>query len=132
MVGPGETGCGIEMPLEAMTRFLVDPAPYETLVDENNRLVETGVDEVILEQRAAFLRPTSNVAIVLLTDENDCSLSVFNQSHLMLRSIERRAPARSTRKMNAATAAASTTTPRATPVERATPRCTRQPTIPRT
>jgi hypothetical protein len=32
------------------------------------------VDEVLLARRAAFLRPDSLVAIVMLTDENDCSM----------------------------------------------------------
>lgn len=84
VVGVGERGCGYEMPLEAMTRFLVDPAPYAELSAEGGLLVPSGVDNVVLEQRAAFLRPDSLVSIVLLADENDCSLDVSGQGHLVL------------------------------------------------
>lgn len=77
----GETGCRLEAPLEAWYRFLVDPQPPQELVlDSNARAMMTTdangvpiVDDVVLAQRAAFLRPDSLVAIVVLTDENDCS-----------------------------------------------------------
>ena len=70
----GENGCGFEAPLEAWYRFLVDPAPPLDVVVEDKASVSTGVDTAILEQRAEFLRPGSLVAIVVLTDENDCSV----------------------------------------------------------
>ena len=78
----GENGCGFEAPLEAWYRFLVDPQPPQQIVlDGNNRAVMATdpegnplVDEVVLAQRAAFLRPESLVSIVILTDENDCSM----------------------------------------------------------
>lgn len=69
----GETGCGFEAPLEAWYRFLVDPEPPMNVVLDGTTSVSTGVDQAILAQRAEFLRPTSLVAIVVLTDENDCS-----------------------------------------------------------
>lgn len=70
----GETGCGFEAPLEAWYRFLVDPSPpLDVVKDSNNRSVSTGIDAAILEQRSEFLRPDSLVAIVMLTDEDDCS-----------------------------------------------------------
>jgi hypothetical protein len=72
--GAGNLGCGFEAPLESMYRFLVDPAPYERMVVDGNTAVPTGVDELVLEQRAAFLRPDSVVLVVLLTDEDDCSI----------------------------------------------------------
>ena len=96
----GESGCGFEMPLEAWFRFLVDPFPPAQLTrvvcpgsastaancvqpatDAQNRIL---LDAPLLAQREAFLRPTSRVAIVMLTDENDCSLLVGNQSWVVL------------------------------------------------
>lgn len=70
----GETGCGFEAPLEAWYRFLVDPSPPAGLMKVSNATTSTGPDATILQQRAEFLRPTSLVAIVVLTDENDCSV----------------------------------------------------------
>lgn len=85
IVGVGQVGCGYEMPLEAMARFLVDPEPYQTVAtDPSGSLVRQGVDTVLLEQRAAFLRPDSLVSVVLLSDENDCSVDVGSQGYLVL------------------------------------------------
>lgn len=78
----GESGCGFEAPLEAMYRFLMDPAPHAALVrvpcnDSDaaaNCVQPQGVDQALLEQRAAFLRPDSVVAILMLADEDDCSV----------------------------------------------------------
>jgi hypothetical protein len=78
----GESGCGFEAPLEAMYRFLMDPAPHATLArvacnisDPGENCVRPeGVDQALLEQRNAFLRPDSVVAIVMLSDEDDCSI----------------------------------------------------------
>jgi hypothetical protein len=78
----GETGCGYEAPLEAWYRFLVDPAPpLEIVLDENDESTMSTdaegnplVDGTVLEQREAFLRPQSLVNIIVLTDENDCSM----------------------------------------------------------
>jgi hypothetical protein len=92
----GESGCGWENSLESWYRLLVDPFPYQSLT----RVACTGstsaalncvrpatgpderllLDEALLAQRAAFLRPDSSLAVVMLTDENDCSLQVGNQS----------------------------------------------------
>ena len=69
--GVGETGCGYEASLESWYRFLVDPEPYAKF-DEAGK--PSGVDQTLLDRRSAFLRPDSMVAIVMLTDENDCSL----------------------------------------------------------
>lgn len=82
ITGVGEVGCGYEMPLEAMARFLVDPAPYQSLANEEGFLVAQGVDTVLLEQRASFLRPDSLVSVILLADENDCSVNVSSQGYL--------------------------------------------------
>lgn len=82
VVTAGEVGCGYEATLEAWYRFLIDPSPPAEMVREGNFAVpakdpNTGlmyVDDVVLQQRAAFLRPDSLVAIIMLTDENDCSI----------------------------------------------------------
>jgi hypothetical protein len=74
VVGIGEGGCGYEAPLEAMYRFLVDPAPFATHELVGGVPVLSGVDDALLAERAAFLRPDSALAVVVLSDENDCSL----------------------------------------------------------
>jgi hypothetical protein len=95
----GEVGCGFEQQLESWYRFLVDPFPYRSLVrvpcpgtasatpncvqqetDADNRIT---LDEDLLQQRAAFLRPDSMLAVVMLTDENDCSLQVGSQTWII-------------------------------------------------
>jgi len=71
----GEGGCGYEASLESWYRFLIDPEPPLSIsVDADRRSVAGAVDTELLAQRAAFLRPDSLVAIVMLTDENDCSI----------------------------------------------------------
>ncbi len=81
VVGAGERGCGYEASLEAWYRFLVDPTPPKNIVktadgvndpERANGLVV--VDDVLLAQRNAFLRSDSLVAIIMLSDENDCSI----------------------------------------------------------
>ncbi len=59
VTGVGQRGCGWEQPLESWYRFLIDPD-----VDS----------EEIVRQRKSFLRSDSLLAIVMLTDENDCSI----------------------------------------------------------
>lgn len=94
----GEHGCGYEAQLEAWTHFLVDPAPYTRIVrrgcnaddvaescngpelDANGQAL---VDTTLLAQRAAFLRPDSLVGIVVLTDENDCSMRSAGQAWIV-------------------------------------------------
>lgn len=70
----GEVGCGFESSLEAWYRFLVDPEPPLSVAVQGGQSVVQGVDLDVLAQRKAFLRPDSLVAIVMLTDENDCSI----------------------------------------------------------
>lgn len=90
--GVGQVGCGFEMTLEAVYRFLVDPAPYEVLEKvmpaggglEAN--VKKGLDTTITTQRADFLRPNSLLAIIILSDENDCSVQAEGQNWALLRS----------------------------------------------
>jgi hypothetical protein len=78
VLGADQIGCGYEASLEAWYRFLVDPSPPATIKPNPNGISGTaiveGVDEVLLKQRAEFLRPDSLVAIITLSDENDCSI----------------------------------------------------------
>jgi hypothetical protein len=70
----GEDGCGYEAPLEAMYRFLVDPEPPQSVQVVGGASVPMGINDTLLAQREAFLRPDSSLAIVLFSDENDCSI----------------------------------------------------------
>jgi hypothetical protein len=96
----GEDGCGWEASLESWYRFLIDPAPYRELVRAacpssastatncvrpvTNAEGTVLLDDTLLAQRAAFLRDDSLVAIVMLTDENDCSVQPGNQTWVVL------------------------------------------------
>jgi hypothetical protein len=70
----GEIGCGFESSLEAWYRFLVDPEPPVSVSNVNNRNAKGPINDALLAQRAAFMRPDSLLTIVMLTDENDCSI----------------------------------------------------------
>ncbi len=74
LMAAGEDGCGYEAPLEAMYRFLVDPEPPTSVTNNGAESVRDGINSTLLAQREAFLRPDSALAIVMLTDENDCSV----------------------------------------------------------
>ena len=94
--GVGQRGCGFESTLEAWYRFLVDPAPYQRMVpspcyggDVSLSCREpAGIDMELLQQRRDFLRPTSLVGIVMLTDENDCSVKDGGQYYLALQGLD--------------------------------------------
>ncbi len=81
VVGVGQIGCGYESQLESTYRFLVDPNPYETIIVENSKATPSGTDLVLLNQRREFLRPDSMLAIVMLSDENDCSIKEYSQHY---------------------------------------------------
>ncbi len=84
----GQIGCGYEAQLEGWYRFLIDPEPpanvtkvgeatvrgSQLVVNADGTTTCNGCDQDLLAQRKAFLRPDSLVAIVMLTDENDCSI----------------------------------------------------------
>ncbi len=77
--GADQKGCGFEASLEAWYRFLIDPNPPATVAlsvsgDATKGARGSGTDTTLLQQRAAFLRPDSLVAIVSVSDENDCSI----------------------------------------------------------
>ena len=75
VIATHEIGCGYESQLEGWFRFLIDPVPPIYPIQKvNNATARIGSDDALLNQRAAFLRPDSLVAIVMLTDENDCSI----------------------------------------------------------
>ncbi|XXT18603.1 hypothetical protein WME94_51085 [Sorangium sp. So ce429] len=81
--GTGQTGCGFEAQLESVYRFLVDPEPYKTIEIQEDVAVPTGLDEDVLRQRAEFLRPSSLLAIIMLSDENDCSIREEGRNYLV-------------------------------------------------
>ncbi len=74
VAGAGEVGCGFESTLEAWYRFAVDPDPYKTITVEKNAAILKDTDQELLQQRADFIRPDSLFAVVMLSDENDCSV----------------------------------------------------------
>lgn len=86
----GEVGCGYEASLEAWYRFLIDPAPPARVYtnkdangDPTGFTIAEGVDTTLLDLRSKFLRPDSLVAIIMLTDENDCSIVDYHQGWLV-------------------------------------------------
>jgi hypothetical protein len=70
----GENGCGYEAQLESWYRFLIDPEPVKTLTNDMSNSVRGPRNDVVLEQRSKFLRHDSLLAVIMLTDENDCSI----------------------------------------------------------
>lgn len=78
--GVGEVGCAYEASLESWYRFLVDPNPYASItIDTSGRAVPQGTDTALLAQRTQFLRASSLLLVVLLTDEDDCSIKEYGQ-----------------------------------------------------
>ena len=80
-----ESGCGYEETWEAMYHFLIDPTPYARAEVKctfgldgdacgNNKIMMEGLDDGLLAQRRAFLRPDSVLGVIILSDENDASL----------------------------------------------------------
>jgi hypothetical protein len=74
LAAASEVGCGYEAQLESLYRFLVDPEPVLAMSNDGTVSVRGPVNQVVLAQRAVFLRPDSTLVVVLLTDENDCSI----------------------------------------------------------
>jgi hypothetical protein len=74
VTGVGQVGCGYEAQLESIYRFLADPQPFETIQIQNKLATPNGTDTVLLQERADFMRPNSLLAVIMLTDENDCSI----------------------------------------------------------
>ena len=84
----GDSGCGYEASLEGWYRFLVDPEPpAAVVVPPGGAIAEVqGVDAEVLAQREAFLRSDSVLGIVMLSDENDCSIQDGGYGWLVSRS----------------------------------------------
>ncbi len=81
-----QAGCGFEAPLESFYRFLVDPEPYGTIgvsPTAREHCSWEGSTRRSLEQRKAFLRPDSLLLIVMLSDENDCSIREEGKNYLV-------------------------------------------------
>jgi len=72
----GDHGCGFESSLEGWYRFLVDPEPplLVAVPTGETQAVVQSINAEVLTQRAAFLRSDSVLGIVMLSDENDCSI----------------------------------------------------------
>ncbi len=85
LLSAGQTGCGYESQLEAWYRFLIDPDPIASVPAVTDATVTRPVypSSAILMQRAAFLRPDSVVAVLMLSDENDCSIIDSGQGWLV-------------------------------------------------
>lgn len=85
-----QQGCGFEAQLESWYRFLADPAPPKSVdlapcpgAPSQQCAKRTGIDQTLLDQRKAFLRPNSLLAVIMLTDENDCSIEDKDQAYLV-------------------------------------------------
>jgi hypothetical protein len=89
VVSAGEHGCGYEASLEAWYRFLVDPEPPAAIAVDpaTKRAGVTGIDQTVLTQRKAFLRPDSLVAVIMLSDENDCSIQDTGYGYLVAKGV---------------------------------------------
>ncbi len=77
----GTTGCGFEQPLEAALRALspIHASTFHAIGYEPARFSdENGVPDSVAGNadgpNAGFLRPTSVLAVLVLTDEDDCSV----------------------------------------------------------
>ena len=75
------------------TDFLIDPEPYDGIelarcpgLANGRCAIPVGIDEDLLKQRRDFLRPDSLVAIIMLSDENDCSVTDDGTSFSVLES----------------------------------------------
>lgn len=85
VAGAGQDGCGYEAQLEGWYRFLVDPEPSASIaLDGDGNIAHEGLDVDLLAQRAAFLRPESLLLVLVLTDENDCSVRQEGQFYVSL------------------------------------------------
>ncbi len=92
--GAGEIGCHYASQLESWYRFLVEPDPYASIdvVDlpclaskqacPDTSAVQLDIDAALLAQRQDFLRPDSLLAILMLSDQNDCSIQDSGRGYL--------------------------------------------------
>ena len=84
VIGTGQIGCGYEAQMEGWYRFLVDPDPPQSLmINAQGQVVRVGLDDTLLQQRKDFLRPSSVLAVIAITDENDASVKEYGQFYLV-------------------------------------------------
>lgn len=95
--GVSENGCGYEAQHESWYRFLVEPRPPRALTNAPGEQVQFSEedDDVLLKQRKDFLRPDSLLAIIMLTDENDCSIQEYDRYYLVADGARQMSKARS-------------------------------------
>lgn len=77
--GADALGCGYESQLESVYRFLADPEPYEKISVVDAKAIPEGIDAALLNQRREFLRPDSQLMVLMTSDENDCSTKEYGQ-----------------------------------------------------
>jgi hypothetical protein len=70
----GESGCGYEATLESWYRFLVDPQPVSAVTNDGLLSVRGPTNAAVLAQRERFLRHDSLLSVIVLSDEDDCSI----------------------------------------------------------
>jgi hypothetical protein len=86
--GAGVGGCRFEAQLESFYRFLIDPNPAGEITVMGGQAISKGTDATVLQQRADFARPDSALVILLLTDENDCSIRDGGENFLAAQSLD--------------------------------------------
>jgi hypothetical protein len=74
VLAAGEAGCGYESTLEAWYRFLIDPDPISSVTNDGTFSVRGPTNAAVLAQRARFLRSDSLLSVIVLSDEDDCSV----------------------------------------------------------
>ena len=87
----GQSGCGFESSLEGWYRFLIEPEPniQPTPVVMDSRMETKPIfsdniqNNIVLQQRSRFLRQDSLLAVIMLSDENDCSIVEYGQGWLV-------------------------------------------------
>ena len=100
-------GCALGAQLEAAYRFLVQPDPWDRIqVPDGTHAELVGMDDDLLAQRKAFLRPDSLVVVLLLTDRDDTAVDPRSARGLGWGFMSSRFP-------GSPPAAGATTTPRA-------------------
>jgi hypothetical protein len=135
----GENGCGYEASLEAWYRFLVDPSPperfevYPCFEGGSTQCTRAlGRDEALMAQRSAFLRSDSLLAIVMLTDENDCSIQASGQGYYAARliSLPPATPVCATNPNDPCCYSCQLPVPEACPIKEKPPECSAGSTVP--
>ena len=74
VTGVQQFGCGFEGQLESWYQFLIQPDPWASISVTNKVASRVGVNTTVLKQRHDFLRPTSLVAVIAVSDEDDSTV----------------------------------------------------------